>query len=202
MITPFNYKSTVMYRLNIYFACNRRWKIRMACNSIEVYYVTRCIGPCFASYLCYCTRPRYGNGCVWMSNIVSKTVGSAWVSNLHKFNFLRTGDPFTSYHVELYWSERTLSFKLESVSVFYFIIHWEIQKKSLVSSLFIPMQCIAYCLLFLYFFVVVVVLIRKLDWRINGIIRSNQYMQCLLGFHMILLQLEDLFNIPGCFPGK
>lgn len=125
-----------MCRLNIYFAYNRQWIIQMGCNWMEVYSVIHWFGPCSAWYVYYFTRPRHGSGCVWVNNIVSETVGSPWVSNHHKFNFFRIGDPFTLQYI-VYWPERTLSFKLECVNVFYFIIHWGAVKsrKSHLSSL-------------------------------------------------------------------
>lgn len=129
--------SNSMCRLNIYFAYNRQWIIQMDCNRMEVYSVIHCFGPCSAWYVYYFTRPRYWSGCVRVSNTVSETVGSPWVSNHYMFSFFGVDDPFTLQHIELYWPERTLSFKLESVNVFYFIIHEGTVKsrKSQLSSL-------------------------------------------------------------------
>ena len=70
-----------MCRLNVYFAYNRQWIIPIGCNWMKVYWVIHCFGPCSAWYVYYFARPRYGSGCVWVSNSVSETVGSPWVSN-------------------------------------------------------------------------------------------------------------------------
>lgn len=193
-----------MCRLNIYFAHNRQWIIQMGCNWTEVYSVIHCFGLCSAWYVYYFTRPRYGSGCIWVNNIVSETVGSPWLNNHCKFSFF--ADMWSLYITthRVLLDRKNTSFKLESVNVFYFIIHWgAVKSRKSHLSIIICSQVIYHLLLILFGkYFCFSFWLGNWTGRLTAQSDLSKQMQPLLGFHLTLLVLENLSYWPGCFPRK